>query len=388
MKKTVSILLVLVLALVTMLGCVTVAYADALEDECNLVFENALEEIFAEENITAENITIIKEPVYDLSLVQLGFIYSMHYDNKEGFAFVINTDGNIGVSEFCVDAVSPYEGYNGDKVYVNQMLYLVWQDNRFIDTESGAVLDAEAISKLSEKAFSSGGSFSYGSETINYTSKSEDKFKIAPRYPTYFPVGLSNACVPAAGASVIGFWTRYYPELIPGFTPGYTAFGQYLYLETSDAADPVIETLYDKMNTNKYEDGTNIAQFISGMNSYVSEKGKNISYSSTMTNGNFNYSLAKQKLESGVPLVLFVDKFRIDEFQEGTNQSYISYTIAQTCHAMAGFGYSEITYTLTNGTTRTDTYIQVATGLVRSAKAYYNIYYNTQIDESYAITIS
>ncbi|MCL2798153.1 MAG: hypothetical protein FWD58_08900, partial [Firmicutes bacterium] len=58
------------------------------------------------------------------------------------------------------------------------------------------------------------------------------------------------------------------------------------------------------------------------------------------------------------------------------------------CHAMAGFGYNEVTYTLTNGTTRTDTYIQVATGLGSKTKGYYNIYYNTQIDECFAITIS
>lgn len=388
MKKAVSSLFVLVVVLIAALGGVTVAYAGTFEEECDLVFRKALEEILVEESVTAQTIEITKEPLYDLSLDQLGFIYIMRYDATEGFALVINTDGNFGVSEFYMEATNPYRGYGGQYVYVKLLLYLVWQNDCFIETESGAVLNDETIAALSEKAFSSNGVVTQGSERIDFISRTPNAFELTKRHPAYYPVGISNACVPAAGANVIGYWTRYYPELIPGFTPGSVQFGQYLYLETSSAVYPLMETLYYAMETNITGDGTTIAEFRTGMNSYVNGKSKNIYYSSTMTGGNFNYSLTKQKLESGLPLVLFVDRFKVDTFIVGTNQVAVNYSVSDACHAMAGFGYNEITYTLTNGTVRTDTYIQVATGLGSSKKGYYNIYYNTQIDECYAITIS
>lgn len=390
MKKFLSVVCVLALMIVALSGVALSASAAPSEDEWDGVFRNTLEDVMSEENITAESVKVTREPVYDIDLQQLGFIYSMEYDQKAGYALVINTDGTFNVAEFYMEGRNPYELYNGEKIYVNFMLYLSYENETFTDTTTGYVLTDEEVDVLREKAFGANGvNYTQGNETIYYINKTVNKYEIVKRHPGYYHTSdtIKYACVPATGANIIGFWTRYYPELIPGFTPGRVMLGQYLYIEWAPEVNTLIETLYYAMGTNAGYLGTTIDGFVSGMNSYVSGKGRNIEYVSCMSNGTFNYSFAKQKLESGVPLVLFVDCFRVDSFTDSNNQMSINYLITDMPHAMAGFGYNDITYTLSNGTQRADNYIQVATGLVDKPTGYYNMSYNKIIDECYATTI-
>ncbi|MCL2798045.1 MAG: hypothetical protein FWD58_08350 [Firmicutes bacterium] len=390
-NKAAATICVAILALIAALGGITLAYVNAgtFEEECDLVFRQALEEILEEEGVTAPTVEVTKEPIYDIALEQLGFLYLMEYGlDGEGFAIVINTDGIFGVAEFYMEGANPYAGYDDAQyIYVKLLCYLVFQDDSFIEPESGVVLDQETVGMLSQKALYSGGGITSDSETIYYTNKTANTLELALQHPAYTPAGLSNACVPAAGANVIGYWTRYYSGLA-SITPGYTALGYYLYYLSPNGSEDLTESLYYAMGTNTTGSGTTIAQFKSGMTSYVSGKGRSISYTSTITSGSFNYSLTKSKLADGLPLVLFVDGFRVDSITNGTGWTGLSYIVTDACHAMAGFGYNEVTYTLTSGGTRTDTYIQVATGLGTKSKGYYNIYYNTQVDECFAITIS
>ncbi len=388
MKKVLCFVCTLIV-LVSLGGTVTVK-AEGVEDECDTVFRNAMEEIVSEEDITIDTIKVKREPIYDISLVQLGFIYLMNYNDKEGFALVINTQYSYNVTEFYLEAKNPYEDYHGMNVYVDVLLYLVYINDCYVEVETGNVLKSRDIEILGEKAFSSTiSSFMTGYETVYHIDKNVNKFELTKRHPAYYPTGenISNACTPAAGANIIGYWTRYYPELVPGFVPGSIQLGQYLYKEWAEEADKLVETLYFEMGTNTEAPGTTVAAFRSGMNSFVAKTGRQIDYVSCNAGGNFNYSFAKQKVEEGIPLILFIDGFRIDEFYDMTNQTSLSYMIAESAHAMAGFGYNVTTYTLSNGTRRVDSYIKVATGLVSKPKGYYNINYNTIIDECYAIKI-
>ena len=378
MKKVLCFVCTLIV-LVSLGGTVTVK-AEGVEDECDTVFRNAMEEIVSEEDITIDTIKVKREPIYDISLVQLGFIYLMNYNDKEGFALVINTQYSYNVTEFYLEAKNPYEDYHGMNVYVDVLLYLVYINDCYVEVETGNVLKSRDIEILGEKAFSSTiSNFMTGYETVYHIDKNVNKFELTKRHPAYYPTGenISNACTPAAGANIIGYWTRYYPELVPGFVPGSIQLGQYLYKEWAEEADKLVETLYFEMGTNTEAPGTTVAAFRSGMNSFVAKTGRQIDYVSCNAGGNFNYSFAKQKVEEGIPLILFIDGFRIDEFYDMTNQTSLSYMIAESAHAMAGFGYNVTTYTLSNGTRRVDSYIKVATGLVSKPKGYYNINYNT-----------
>ncbi|MDE7395982.1 MAG: hypothetical protein K2M95_07705 [Clostridiales bacterium] len=395
MKKRISILSIVMVLFVVSLGTLTVAHADVYEDEANTVFEAALSDFLEEECVTAENIAITKEPVYDIFLDRLGYIYTMQYEDTEGYALVINTTGIFQVTEFYFNATNPYNGYSSEeykKIYVNLSSFLVYENGNFIDPETGnVVLSSEIVDLLKTKAFRGDAAvITTGTESFYFENQTINEHRIAKQHPAYYPVGenITNACVPAAGANVIGYWTRFYPELVPGFTPGTIIFGQYIYREWTTEAGQLVATLYYKMGTNVVAPGTTIQEFRSGMNAYVAQQGRSISYASCMSNGNFNYTLAKQKMENGIPLVLFVDGFRIDQFFDTENKMTLDYMTANAAHAITGFGYHEITYTLSGGSVRNDYYIKVATGLGRQPTGYYNINYNTTVDECYAITIS
>lgn len=390
MKKFLRVLCAATLLLVSLYGVSSAVKAAPGEDEWDTVFREALEEVIIEEGITADEIKIAREPVYDLDLAQLGFIYFINYDGTDGYALVINTRGMFDVVEFYPKAASPYKDYEGEKVYVGFLMYLVHNGGEYTDTETGKVLKDKDVDVLREKAFYSAQTgATQGYETVYYTNKSVDDFKLARRHPAYFPsgYGMTNACTPAAGANVIGYWTRYYPELMPGFTPGSVAFGQYLYKEEPSEADALVKDLYDAMKTNVTAPGTTVQEFRTGMNAFVERKGRKIGYESCKIGNSFSYSTAQQKLKSGIPLVLFVDCFRVDEFDDLNNEMALSYLIQESAHAMAGFGYNQTTYYLSDGTQRTDTYIQVATGLGEKSKGFYNINYNTTIDECFAVTV-
>lgn len=394
MKKVLNYICAIALMIVALSGAVfaaTTADAGSYEDEWDAVFRNTLEEVLAEEGVTADSVMVVREPLYDIDLNQLGYVYTMEYDGKEGYALVVNTYGIFEVVEFYMEGQDPYKSYDGQKIYVSFLLYLVYKDGEYVETATGSVISEEDIAVLREKAFGSynGTSYTTGSETFYYTNKSENKHELAKTHPSYYPSGenIRNACAPAAGANVIGFWTRYYPELMPGFTPGTVAFGNYYYKEWANEARALVVELYSAMGTNQNNSGTTIAGFLTGMNSFVGGKGRSIEYSSCKSGGRFSFVFAQRKLEENIPLVLFVDGFKIDSFIDDGSENTINYEISTSTHTMAGFGYNDITYTLSNGTQRNDTYIQVATGLVEKPNGYYNINYNTTVDECYAVRI-
>ena len=93
-------------------------------------------------------------------------------------------------------------------------------------------------------------------------------------------------------------------------------------------------------------------------------------------------------MKSGIPLVLFVDGFEVISYNSiKDDHVYYQYMNVQGCHTMTGFGYQDVTYEFANGTTRTDSFIQVTTGLGQMLKGYYNLYYSTQLDDCFGVHI-
>jgi hypothetical protein len=82
-----------------------------------------------------------------------------------------------------------------------------------------------------------------------------------------------------------------------------------------------------------------------------------------------------------------LDTFNLIDMVSGSGYDTISYLLCQATHTMAGFGYKDITYTLSGGGTRHDYYIAIASGDTARAKGFFNINYNTIIDNSYGINI-
>ena len=368
--------------------------ANAMElnnDECDVVFLENIKEL-AKENYNGDiTITASKEYVFDMNLAPLGFLYTFTVNEEEGYAIVINTNGIFEIAELFFDSPNPYkELSNINRVYVNNMIYLYEENEEFYSIEGEGALSEQQLNVIRGVAlYSDGGTLTSSSETITYTSKSENKYEMAKRHPGITHIsGYSNTCAPVAGANLVQFWDRYKSNLIANYTPGSSINNFYFYKNPNSETDAVLIQLYNDMGTNSNGNGTTITQFKNGLITYCARYNYTITYSSCMSNNTFNYSTAKQYLSAGSPIVIFLYGFNVVEIDSLNNVDYVYYLTSDAAHVMAGFGYNEITYNLSNGTTRLDKYIAVAAGLVAKQRGYLNVENYLQIDDAYAVTVS
>lgn len=343
------------------------------------------------ENINIEEVEIQAEKdfVYDINLNKLGLIYDIRIKETDGYAIVINVSGEPEVAEMFFDAKSPYGEADCLKVYVSQFVYLEFKDGNYFHADSEEVLSESQINAIQEMAYCSVDyTITYTNETITYTSKTGNAKDIVFRHPACVPVnGYSNECAPVAGANIVQFFDRYKTNLIANYTPGSSLGQSYLYKEFGTELESVVGQLYSDMGTNSINQGTTINQFRSGLSAYCARNGYSITFTSCMSNDNLNYNLLKENINYGLPIVLFLDGFTISENSDNGNSESISYNNYDAAHVMVGFGYREVTYTLSNGNFRTDKYVRVASGLNERKRGYYNINRNTRIDDAFIVEI-
>lgn len=367
------------------------AYAETISnEEYDVVFLQNITELAQDTYGGNIELTATKESVFDLELNHLGFIYEFSINEQNGYAIVINTSGYFEVAEVYFDANNPYSEVVGKPIYISNMIYLYYSNGEFYNSETGAIISDVVLSALSTNACYANGNATYVSwENIYYNNKQELEHKLAYRHPGIIQISnYSNACAAVAGANLVQYWDRFKPNLIANFTPGTALGSNYIYKEPDSNTSNVIGQLYYDMETNIGGSGATIAQFKNGLSTYCQRYGYNVTYTSCLTNGNFSYASAKQYLENSIPLVLFVDPFTIAEVTTtAQGNDYIEYIICDAPHVMAGFGYREITYTLSDNTTREDKYIAVASGITNKSRGYFNINYNTIIDDAYAVNI-
>ena len=221
--------------------------------------------------------------------------------------------------------------------------------------------------------------------TVNYESKSENTFNMVLKHPEYSFTEKAGSCACIAGANVIGFYDRYDENLIPDHDAGKLFMGKYIYSIEDSAVFDVIRQLYSDMGTD--DTGTTVAQFISGMRTYCSRKGKSISFISCMAGGSFDYSSAKTHMEENRPVVLFCAGYNVATINTYENSDKIYNYESTANHVMVGFGYKDITYTMANSSTALYRYFEVASGVPLNDSGYYNIDYKTKINDAYAINI-
>ncbi len=393
LKKSLAVLLSAIAVFAALPAVTGVSAAELDYDEFDTVFLETAEETIPDFYFGEVQLSANKEILYDLDLNELGFIYDFTVNNENGYASVINTAGYPELSGIFFDAPCPFDTIEIDnyyRIYVSGCTYLYNYGGAYYSLSEIEISD-EDIATLRENAYLSTNSYVVGTnETIYYITKTiTASNELALRYPTIDGIsGCFNTCVPVAGANIVQFWDRYKPNLIPNFEPGTSILNYYIYKTADSALADTAYDLYVAMGTNTTGDGTTITQCMTGLNSFVSGKGYTFSYESCMTNSAFNYALATQKIDATKPLLLFVDVFAVATIHANADNDYISYANISAAHAMAGFGYKTITYTLTDNTTRIDNYIGVTSGLFEVGTGYYNISLNTQIDDAYAINIT
>lgn len=225
----------------------------------------------------------------------------------------------------------------------------------------------------------------YAEETISYISKEVvTDITTANSTPRYFAVsGMQNGCGAVAGGIIVGFYDKYYDNLIPNWTSAYST-GLYKGQNGTYVHDLLFD-LYNRMQTNVVAEGVSESEFKNGLKSYVVDHGYNLEYISLGTGNNFNYTAFKTAVRNNQPTVLFVRPSTLYYYQTINNEDVITTSNISGNHIMVAYGYYEVKYTLSNGT-RTDKYLYVATGLSGTSAAFYKV--GSYIDAAYHVKIN
>lgn len=226
----------------------------------------------------------------------------------------------------------------------------------------------------------------YASETVAYTNKVvTSRNTTVNETPKYYSVGtLTNACGAVAGSILVGFYDKYYPNLIPNWD-SYFPNGKY---RGQDAVyvPAAMNTLYTLMRTNVDDVGVSRDDFLNGLQTYMRNQGHSITYRSVATTSSLNYAACKEAIDSNNPIVIFSRPG--DLYTIGLNDGYDSITPLNisSYHIMVAYGYQEINYYNANGIFRSDTYLYVMTGRLGVTNALYRISPHN-LEGAYSVTV-
>lgn len=247
-----------------------------------------------------------------------------------------------------------------------------------------------AYNDESQEIYYCGGTdYTVATESFSYTTKEVEEYSINSSFPNYYCVNgeLKNSCANSAGATIVGYFDRYYPDLIPDYTPGRTKNSKYIYYSMSYYAglkQVVIDDLYSRMLTNVGREGTTQNNYRAGLSSYVSSKGLSITYNSVMTNGVFDLGKAKVQFANESPISLFLSGYNFSTFTDENNQISIQKRLYNSTHVAVAYGYVKTKYFNENGgLIKEITYLKVATILNEVTGVYIlNTYGNLDDAES------
>lgn len=232
-------------------------------------------------------------------------------------------------------------------------------------------------------------------ETVNYTRREDSKKETVNGVPLYLKHNdLDNSCGATAGAIVLGFYDKYYENLIPNFTSYFPATGKY---KTADKVYiPALMTeLYNLMRINIDMDGVRENDCLNGLKSYVSGKNQTIGYTQLNSSSQLNVSAYMNAIDNNKPVLLFCYRTElITEFISGTTQETINKAAMELNHIYVGYGYYTVKYYNGSNNFRTDTYLKVACGVSGLTQAFIKIsstagaVSHSWLVNAYSVTIS
>lgn len=236
------------------------------------------------------------------------------------------------------------------------------------------LFDFNIIAHASEKKFSGTQVLSATqTETVNYTRREVESSSTVNNVPLYYQdASLANSCGATAGAIVVGFYDKYYENLIPDYTTYNPNTGKY---KNSDKTyiPALMQEFYVLMRINVDDLGVGASDCLNGLSAYVSSKNYSFSYSTVKTFNKISESKYLSAINANHPVLLFngsTNLYDITTFS--TNDVIVQSTISEN-HVYVGYGYTKIRYYNASGNFRTDTYLQVACGLNTMKSAYIKI---------------
>lgn len=206
--------------------------------------------------------------------------------------------------------------------------------------------------------------FDTESERINYTKREDEKIETVKGVPLYYSAAnLHNSCGATAGAILVGFYDKYYEDLIPNYTSYFTATGKY---RPNDKVyvPALMEELYTLMKTNVDDVGVGESDCLNGLSTYVKNKNHLINYSSIRSNSKLNTSAYITSINSNKPVIIFSKSVEvISSIGIYSDHDLISKITISDNHVYVGYGYYTVNYYSGNNVYRTDTYLIVACGM-------------------------
>ena len=247
-----------------------------------------------------------------------------------------------------------------------------------------------------ERFFADGfnGSTYEGSSTeiVDFARKDDEEVSIKGAVPKYSNIGVyQNTCANTAGAILLGYYEKSYDELIPNFKAARVIRDKVLFATQTDAVQKVIDELYVKMDTNNGGNGTTINGFKNGLRQYVDEKGRNIEYTSIVSNEDLSIERYKEAIEVNKPIVLFVSKYTMIPLTEIYQNDYsdkYNKKLYGGDHVLVAYGIREIQYYSSAGNlTKSTTLLMVATGYSQDPLVYVQIDDRMRIIDGYTVNI-
>ena len=313
-------------------------------------------------------------------------------EGQSGYALLqeMNINGTLyyEVEELKFNGVSPFAECEGLPVYITFCLYLDYVDGTFYDVTTGNAASEETLAWATSRRFGyyGGGSYTSQSYTVSYDHKTTTTYDIQYGIPTYEPA-MGTSCANAAGAIVIGYYDRFYENLVPN-EQTYVMIGNIVsYKSQTYATEDVCLELYDLMGTTS--SGTSFSGFNAGMASYVQGQGYSYSTTSMFTSGSFDFNKYRTAVESRKPVALFLNTYAIHlETIVESGVDTIRNAVSAYTHVAIGCGYKyETYYDANNNVVSTQRYLRVASGLALYGMCYFNISAYTTINNAISITI-
>ena len=228
------------------------------------------------------------------------------------------------------------------------------------------------------------------SEQIACTNMIETETVTQYRMPLYYATDeLTNCCGPVAGSIIVGFYDRYYPDLIPNWTPYSTVTGSYKRAD-STYVPAVMEELYVTMRTNVDDVGVSQADCRSGLQQYFTDRDMSLSYSSIESNSAFDFNLYKQAIAANKPVIMFCLDVTVSMLAFSPTNQVVAFSHHSISggHIVVGYGYSTVNYYDGDDIIRTDNFLLVSTGRSTISDMYINLNSTSWLVDGYAVTVS
>ncbi len=396
MKKFLGLIVALVLMVsfsATFFGQGAIANAQALDDGDDYFIDFLLSDATFEGDISFTH-----SPLYNSELESHGREYLFSIDDVDGYALMVEfktpSKTFYEIEELFYNKTSPFDECTGLPVYIAHNTYLEYKDQAFYDIETGTLIDSQTLAECVYNGFNyfGGTTTSYTTvyDYVNFSTKNTTEYSIVGNLPSIIGSVEGGGCAHTAGAVILTYYDRFYPNIMPNFEP-VLYLGSAFFYKTGDAEihNMTLE-LVDLMLIGAPHAGTTFSEFQLGMETYVEQQGYNYTSTDLFTNGSFDFNKYKNAVENDKPCAIFLTNFAMlnGTGEDTAGVDTISSGYCPVSHVAAGCGYRIDTYyNANNNVIGTRTYLKVASGSISYGLGYLNVSRST-ISKAISILVS